>query len=91
MRFAPQPMNLSRRLFAAIALLLATLAAVPDPALARIAPEEAGRRAQQAYGGRVLSIERNQSGGRTVYRVKLLSANGDLRVVIIDAETGVQR
>lgn len=51
----------------------------------RISAEEAARRAQSRYGGKVLSIELRQTpDGKPYYRVKLLS-NGDVRVVRIDA------
>jgi hypothetical protein len=37
--------------------------------------------AQRAHGGKVLSADRMRSGGRDVYRVKLLTPSGRVRVV----------
>lgn len=45
----------------------------------------AAARVQQETGGRVLSVERVQQGGQTVFKVKVLLANGDVRVVFVSA------
>ena len=39
-------------------------------------------------GGRVLSVHREQWGGRPVYRVKVLLTAGQVRVFRVDPETG---
>jgi uncharacterized membrane protein YkoI len=39
-------------------------------------------------GGRVLSVEKTESGQRPVWRVKVLTAKGEVRVILIDAATG---
>jgi uncharacterized membrane protein YkoI len=44
--------------------------------------------AQQQSGGRVLSVERSESGGRAVWRVKVLTPRGEVRVILVDVETG---
>ena len=44
--------------------------------------------AQQASNGRVLAVERAESGGRPVWRVKVVTARGDVRVILVDVATG---
>ena len=64
-------------------LLLAAstaLFAAPD----EISKQQAIAIATDAYPGRVLSIKRDQD----VYKVKTLSDNGEVRIIIIDASTG---
>ena len=48
--------------------------------------DEAVRRAQQQHGGRVLSVDLLQSEHAPArYRIKLLSQDGDVRTVDVDA------
>lgn len=54
----------------------------------RISEDQAARIAQRAVGGRVLAAESGEIGGRPVVRVKLLTREGVVRVVIVDATTG---
>ncbi|MEO8856838.1 MAG: PepSY domain-containing protein [Burkholderiaceae bacterium] len=72
------------RLLAACALAL-TLAA---PAWADVSRDQAGAIAQSQTGGRVLSVEKAGSGNRPVWRVKVVTPQGEVRVVFIDATTG---
>lgn len=63
------------------------------PGLQRVAEreisvEQAAQIAQRAVGGRVLSAEPASMGGRRVVRVKLLTRDGVVRVVVVDAATG---
>jgi uncharacterized membrane protein YkoI len=44
--------------------------------------------AQKATGGRVLAVDQAQREGRTVWRVKLLTPQGEVIVVLIDAASG---
>lgn len=67
------------RLILLFALLFSSFAAV---AMSR---DEAAARAQQQTGGRVLAVEEVQQGGQTVYRVKVLTPSGDVRIVVIPA------
>jgi uncharacterized membrane protein YkoI len=67
-----------------IVLLLGTCAA----AWAAIGRDEAAAVAQRETGGRVLAVERAESGGRAVWRVKVLTPRGDVRVVLVDLDTG---
>lgn len=68
-------------------LLLALLLA-GAPAWADVSREEAATSAQQATGGRVLSVDKSRMGNRAVWRVKVVTAGGEVRVVMIDATTG---
>jgi uncharacterized membrane protein YkoI len=56
-----------------------------------ISLNEAVRRVQHDTGGRVLSAETQQQGGRTVHRIKVLTPSGHVRVYSIDAQTGAGR
>jgi uncharacterized membrane protein YkoI len=48
--------------------------------------DEAARRAQRQHGGRVLSVDLLQSDDAPArYRIKLLSTNGTVRTVDVDA------
>lgn len=66
-------------------LLLVLLFAAPVMAMDR---DEAAARVQQQTGGRVLAVERAEQGGRPVYRVKVLTPSGDVRIVVVDAGGG---
>ncbi len=68
-------------------LLLALLLA-GAPAWADVSREEDATSAQQATGGRVLSVDKSRMGNRAVWRVKVVTAGGEVRVVMIDATTG---
>ncbi len=68
-------------------LLLALLLA-GAPAWADVSREEAATSAQQATGGRVLSVDKSRMGNRAVWRVKVVTAGGEVRVVMVDATTG---
>lgn len=69
---------------AALALLLAAAA----PAWADVSRDEAAAVAQRAGNGRVLSVERTEADRRPVWRVKVLTAQGQVRVILIDAASG---
>lgn len=51
----------------------------------RIDRQEAAERAATATGGKVLTAEPDHVDGRLVYRVKVLTPDGHVRNVIIDA------
>lgn len=44
--------------------------------------------AQRVSSGRVLSVENFVIGGQLVWRVKIVTAQGDVRLVLIDAVSG---
>jgi uncharacterized membrane protein YkoI len=44
--------------------------------------------AQREFPGRVLAVKQVQENDRPVYRVKTLSAGGDVHIIVIDADSG---
>jgi uncharacterized membrane protein YkoI len=69
-------------------LLCASLMTAVAPAWAVASRDEAAAVAQRQTGGRVLSVERSDAGGRSVWRVKVLTKAGEVRVIMLDATTG---
>lgn len=70
-------------------LLCAALVALSTlPATAAISRDDAAALVQRETGGRVLAVERADNGGRAVWRVKVVTPRGDVRVVLVDAESG---
>lgn len=69
-------------------LLCALLIAAAAPAWADVGRDQAAAIARQQADGRVLSVDRVQSGQRAVWRVKLLTGRGEVRVIYVDAATG---
>ena len=74
-----------------VLLCAALLAAAWLPAWADVSRDDAAVMAQRATGGRVLAVERSDLGGRPVWRVKVVTARGDVRVVLVDVATGQTR
>ena len=71
-----------------IAVLLALGFLLPA-AWAAIGRDEAVSVAQRVVPGRVLAVEHGiQMDNTVVWRVRLVTSSGDLRVVVVDAETG---
>ena len=68
-----------------VCALLIVLAA---PAWADISRDEAAAAALRVSNGRVLSVEKTESERRPVWRVKVLTAQGEVRVILIDAGSG---
>lgn len=68
--------------------LLVALMLACAPAWADIGRDEAAAAARQAAGGRVLAVDKAQVGNRAAWRVKLVTAGGEVKVVLIDAATG---
>jgi uncharacterized membrane protein YkoI len=73
---------------ALVSLACALMLVAALPAWADINRDDAAAVAARAGGGRVLSVEKAQAGGRAVWRVKVLTARGEVRVILIDAATG---
>jgi uncharacterized iron-regulated membrane protein len=53
-----------------------------------ISLDEAVRRARQQYRGKVLSAETVRVDGRKIYRIKILTKDGRVKRIHIDARTG---
>lgn len=69
-------------------LLCLLLAAAVLPASAAASRDDAAAVAQRETGGRVLAVERADSGGRAVWRVKVVTPRGEVRVILVDVATG---
>ena len=68
--------------------LCALLIVSAAPAWADVSRDEAAAAAQRASGGRVLSVEKSESDRRPVWKVKVVTAQGEVRVILIDAGSG---
>jgi uncharacterized membrane protein YkoI len=68
--------------------LLALLLLMSAPVLADISKQEAVSIAQSVHPGRVLAVKLVQANNGPVYRVKTLSAGGDVHIIVIDAGSG---
>ncbi|MDO8252424.1 MAG: PepSY domain-containing protein [Rhodoferax sp.] len=71
-----------------ITLISVLLMALALPAWADISRDDAATVAQQASGGRVLAVEKTEREGRPVWRVKVLTPQGEVKVILIDAASG---
>jgi uncharacterized membrane protein YkoI len=69
-------------------LISACLLVASAAAWADISREDAAAIAQRNSGGRVLSVDRADAGGRPAWRVKVVTPSGDVRVILLDAATG---
>lgn len=68
--------------------LCAVSIVLTTPAWADVSRDEAAATAQRIADGRVLSIERSEAERRPVWRVKVLTVQGEVRVILIDAASG---
>ena len=68
--------------------LCAVLIVMAAPAWADISRDEAAAAAQRVATGRVLSVDKTEADRRPVWRVKVLTAQGQVRVILIDAASG---
>jgi uncharacterized membrane protein YkoI len=64
------------------------LMALAAPVWADVSRDDATSLAQQATGGRVLAVEKIEREGRLVWRVKVLTPQGEVRLILIDAASG---
>ena len=69
-------------------LLSALLMAMALPVWADVSRDDASTVAQQVSGGRVLAVEKTEREGRPVWRVKVLTPQGEVKVILIDAASG---
>lgn len=72
-------------------LICAALVVLAAPAWASVSRDEAAAIAQRANAGRVLSVEKSETDGRAVWRVKVVTTQGEVRLVLIDVATGQSR
>jgi hypothetical protein len=66
----------------------AALVLVATVAWADLSRDDAAAAAQRSTGGRVLSVDKADSGGRPAWRVKVVTAKGEVRVIMIDPLRG---
>ena len=71
-----------------LALVTVLLMALAPAVWAEVSRDDATSLARQVTDGRVLAVERIEREGRPVWRVKVLTAQGEVSVVLIDAATG---
>ena len=81
-----------QRVARASAALFLTMGWMLSPAWAEVSRDEAVSLAQRMAPGRVLAVEHGvHVDNKLVWRVRMLSAGGELRLIVIDAETGRPR
>ena len=54
----------------------------------RLSISEATDLVQRRMGGRVLAAQAIREQGREMYRIKVLTGQGEVRIVLVDAATG---
>jgi uncharacterized membrane protein YkoI len=69
-------------------ILCATLLLATSAAWAAVSRDDAAAAAQRVVAGRVLAVDKYDAGGRPMWRVKLVTPRGDVRVILVDATTG---
>ncbi len=89
------------RKLSAVLLAILALAAMPSqaerPGSARayseqaLSLDEAVAQAERRYSARAVKAESKKRGERSVYRIRLLAADGRVFDVTVDAETGAER
>lgn len=72
----------------AATLVLAAMLALAAPAWADVTRDAAAAIAQRETGGRVLAVDRAEASGRAVWRVKVVTLGGEVRVILLDVATG---
>ena len=78
-------MNVLAKLFCSALLVVANLA------WADVSRDDAAATALRSSGGRVLSVDKAESSGQPVWRVKVLTPAGEVRVIQVDVSTGQMR
>ena len=69
-------------------VLCATMLVASNLAWADLSRDDAASVAQRASGGRVLSVEKSESSGQPVWRIKVVTPAGEVRVIQVDVVTG---
>jgi len=77
----------------ASALLLTLLLALCPPAWADVSRDQAAAIAQEhgGAGARVLAVQSGRVDGQPVWRVKILTGNGEVKVILIEVASGRTR
>ena len=69
-------------------LITALMLALAQPVWADVSRDDAAATAQSSSGGRVLAVDKVDRNGRAVWRVKVLTPQGEVKLVLIDAASG---
>jgi len=70
-------------------LFLLALMVLTAPAWADVSRDDAAAAAQRlSSGARVLSVEKSEAAGRAVWRVKVVTPQGQVRIILIDVASG---
>ena len=72
-------------------LLCATLLVAANLAWADVSRDDAAALAKRSSGGRVLAVDKAEVSGQSVWRVKVVTPAGEVRVVQVDVATGQVR
>ena len=87
-----------KQIWKIIIVALVIGAAVSQPAFSQRPPSSSSRYSideavalvKKKTDGRVLRAETLRRDERTVYRIRILTADGDIRTINVDAEEGIQ-
>jgi uncharacterized membrane protein YkoI len=92
MRFSPHALVLVAALVTAITLAVPSARAEENPQpvtlASTISMDQAVKMAEQRFKARVVRAEAEQSGGNTVYVLRMLNESGRVWVVRVDASNG---
>jgi uncharacterized membrane protein YkoI len=55
------------------------------PVWAALSRDDAAAMAEKASGGRVLAVEKTERDGKTYWRVKVVTPQGEVKVMLFDA------
>jgi uncharacterized membrane protein YkoI len=72
---------------ASVCLCLAALLATASALAAALTLQGAGAKVERETHGKVLSAETKHNGRQTVYRIKVLTHDGQVRVIEVPAES----
>ncbi|MBC7610929.1 MAG: peptidase [Polaromonas sp.] len=72
-------------------LLCASLLVASSLAWADASRDDAAALARRASGGRVLSVDKSEASGQSLWRVKVLTPAGEVQVIYVNVATGEVR
>ncbi|MGB0135143.1 PepSY domain-containing protein [Dokdonella sp.] len=75
-----------RKQLLVMAAAIAAIVYSPLPRAAEIGAQEAVDRVQQETGGKILTVQTLRIGKRKIFRIKVLTPNGQVRVVEVQAD-----
>lgn len=75
-----------RRQLLILAVAIAVTVHIPLSYAAELSAQEAVDRVQQETGGKVLNVQTLRMGKRKIYRIKVLTPNGQVRVIEVQAD-----